>query len=94
STILPAGSSYTLADMATDAVAVLDAVGVGAAHVFGVSMGGMIVQQLAIDYPDRMRSLTSVMSTTGDPDVGRPSPEALAHLMQPPPTDRAGFVAR
>lgn len=88
------GAAYTLADMAGDAVAVLDAVGVDAAHVVGASMGGMIVQQLAIDHPARVRSLTSVMSTTGDPDVGRPAPHALAHLMQPPPTTRDECVAR
>ena len=56
------GIDYTLADMARDAVAVLDAVGAARAHVMGVSMGGMIVQRLAIDHPDRLLSITSVMS--------------------------------
>jgi pimeloyl-ACP methyl ester carboxylesterase len=92
--VLADGTAYTLADMAADAVAVLDAAGVEAAHVLGVSMGGMIVQQLAIDHPQRVRSLTSVMSTTGDRDVGNPAPEALAHLLQPPPSTREEFVAR
>lgn len=94
STILPDGAAYTLADMAADAVAVLDAAGVDAAHVVGASMGGMIVQQFAVDHPQRIRSLTSVMSTTGDPDVGRPAPQALAHLMRPPPTSREETIAR
>jgi pimeloyl-ACP methyl ester carboxylesterase len=94
STVLADGAAYSLADMAADAVAVLDAAGVGAAHVVGASMGGMIVQQLAIDHPERVRSLTSVMSTTGDPDVGRPAPHALSHLLQPPPATREETIAR
>lgn len=57
-------------------------------------MGGMIVQQLAIDYPARLLSMTSVMSSTGDTDVGRPSPEALDFLMRPPPVGREEAVAR
>ena len=68
---------YTLADMADDAVAVLDDLGVDTAHVMGLSMGGMIVQHLAISHADRLRWLTSVMSSTGDPDVGDASTEAV-----------------
>lgn len=83
---------YLLADMALDALAVLDAVGIDRAHVWGSSMGGMIAQTLAIDHPDRVRSLTSVMSTTGNPRVGMPSPEALHALRAPMPTDREGFI--
>lgn len=60
------GVGYTMVDMADDAVAVLDAVGVGSAHMVGVSMGGMIVQEIAIGHPDRVRSLCSIMSNTGD----------------------------
>jgi len=85
--------AYRLADMAADAVAVLDELGIGRAHVMGVSMGGMIVQQLAIDHPDRLLSMTSVMSTTGDPDVGQASPEAFAILTGPPATSRASAIA-
>lgn len=85
---------YLLADMALDAVAVLDALAVDRAHVMGLSMGGMIVQQLAIDHPQRLRSLTSVMSSTGDPDVGQASAEARALLFGPPATDREGAIAR
>lgn len=85
---------YTLSDMAADGLAVLDALGVGAAHVVGASMGGMIVQQMAIEHPDRVLSLTSIMSTTGDPRVGQGQPEALAALMAPPPTDRQAVIER
>src|SRR5258708_7580741 len=60
------GVKYTPSDMADDVIAVLDAEGVARAHVMGVSMGGMIVQQLAIDHPDRLRTMTSVMSRTGE----------------------------
>ncbi|HEY1989116.1 MAG TPA: alpha/beta hydrolase [Acidimicrobiales bacterium] len=86
--------AYRLADMATDGLAVLDDLGIERAHVMGVSMGGMIVQQLAIDHPERLLSMTSVMSTTGDPDVGRSTPEAFAILTGPPATDRASAIAR
>ncbi|MGH9095903.1 MAG: alpha/beta fold hydrolase, partial [Acidimicrobiales bacterium] len=86
--------AYHLADMATDGLAVLDDLGIDRAHVMGVSMGGMIVQQLAIDHPERLLSMTSVMSTTGDPDVGRSTPEAFAILTGPPATDRASAIAR
>lgn len=84
---------YTLADMALDALAVLDAVGVGRAHVMGLSMGGMIVQRLAIDHADRLLSMTSVMSRTGEPEYGQSSPEALAVLTAKPATSRDEFVA-
>jgi pimeloyl-ACP methyl ester carboxylesterase len=86
--------AYRLAEMATDAVAVLDDLGIDRAHVMGVSMGGMIVQQLAIDHPDRLASMTSVMSTTGDPDVGQATPEAFAILTGPPATSRDAAIAR
>jgi pimeloyl-ACP methyl ester carboxylesterase len=76
---------YLLADMADDAVGLLDHLGVERAHVVGVSMGGMIAQTIAIRHPARVTSLTSVMSTTGDPDVGAPTGEAMSALMAPPP---------
>src|SRR6187549_439838 len=79
---------YTLADMARDALAVLDAVGVERAHVMGLSMGGMIVQRMAIDHPGRVLSLTSVMSRTGEPEHGQSSPEALAVLTAKPARTR------
>jgi pimeloyl-ACP methyl ester carboxylesterase len=84
---------YTLSDMAADVVAVFDTLGVERAHVMGLSMGGMIVQTLAIEHPERLRSMTSVMSTTGEPDVGQSTPEAQGRLMGPPATDRASAVA-
>jgi pimeloyl-ACP methyl ester carboxylesterase len=65
-------ASYTLSDMATDAVGLLDALGIGKAHVVGASMGGAIAQTMAIEHPDRVRSLTSMMSTTGNRAVGSP----------------------
>ena len=78
---------YTLDDMAGDAEALLDHLGIDAAHVLGVSMGGMIAQQLAAGSPDRVRSLTSIMSTTGDRAVSQATPEAQETLLQPRPTN-------
>jgi pimeloyl-ACP methyl ester carboxylesterase len=86
------GVSYSLGDMAVDAVAVLDAVGVTRAHVMGLSMGGMLVQRLAIDHPDRLLSMTSVMSRTGEPEYGQSTPEALALLTAAPANSREEFV--
>ena len=85
---------YTVEDMAADAIAVLDDAGVSRGHVVGFSMGGMIVQKLAIAHPGRFLSATSVMSTTGDPDVGNPTAEALAVLLSPSPDDRDGVIDR
>ncbi|MBV9285055.1 MAG: alpha/beta hydrolase [Acidimicrobiia bacterium] len=85
---------YTAADMASDAVAVLDALGVERAHVMGCSMGGMIVQRLAIDHADRLLSMTSVMSRTGEPGYGDSSPEALAILMGKPAKSRDEYIER
>jgi pimeloyl-ACP methyl ester carboxylesterase len=79
---------YSLKDMASDAVAVLDDLAVKKAHVFGVSLGGMIAQTFAIEFPDRCASLISVMSTTGDSDVGRPTDEARELLLTPGSTRR------
>jgi pimeloyl-ACP methyl ester carboxylesterase len=94
STRMEGRPQYSLSDMAGDALAVLDDAGVRRAHVMGVSMGGMIVQRLAIDHPDRLLSMTSVMSTTGDADVGQPTPEAMAALTTPAPQDRDGAIAQ
>jgi pimeloyl-ACP methyl ester carboxylesterase len=85
--------TYTLADMANDAVAVLDAAGVAKAHVAGVSMGGMIVQRLALDHPGRVLSMTSIMSTTGASEAFKSTPEAAAVLNAPPPDPKADFDA-
>jgi pimeloyl-ACP methyl ester carboxylesterase len=83
---------YTLWDMADDAAGLLDTLGIESAHVMGASMGGMIAQSLAIAHPQRVRSLTSVMSTTGEPDVGWPDPSALESLLQPTPTERSAAI--
>jgi pimeloyl-ACP methyl ester carboxylesterase len=83
---------YDLSDMANDAVGLLDALGIEAAHVMGVSMGGMIVQTIAVEHPDRCLSVVSVMSTPGF-RIGPPAPEALEILLSPPPTERAAYVA-
>jgi pimeloyl-ACP methyl ester carboxylesterase len=85
---------YLLADMAADAVAVLDALAVPSAHVLGASMGGMIAQALAIGHPDRVRSLTSAMSSTGDPGVGQQRPDITEMLLSPRPPDKAASVAQ
>jgi pimeloyl-ACP methyl ester carboxylesterase len=85
---------YRLSDMAADAFAVLDANGVERAHVMGLSMGGMIVQTMAIEHPERVISMTSVMSNTGEPEYMKSSPEAYALLTGPPPTDRESAIER
>jgi pimeloyl-ACP methyl ester carboxylesterase len=90
----PAGEAYRLGDMACDAVAVLDAEGIERAHVMGLSMGGMIVQTLAIEHPHRLRSVTSVMSHTGEANHGQSAPEAFALLTAPPVTDLESAVQR
>lgn len=80
--------AYYLGDMAADGIGLLDALEIDKAHVVGASMGGMIVQQMAIDSPARLMSMTSIMSTTGDPSVPQATPEALEVLtMAPPPAD-------
>jgi pimeloyl-ACP methyl ester carboxylesterase len=88
----PVDAPYLLSDMADDAAGLLDALDIPAAHVVGASMGGMIAQALAIGHPDRVLTLTSIMSTTGDPGVGQPTPEAMAVLLERPPADRDGAV--
>lgn len=84
--------TYTLSDMAADTVGIMDALGYESVHLVGASMGGMIAQTIAIEYPERVRSLTSMMSTTGDNSVGQPDWAALADLGSPPSDDRQGFI--
>ncbi len=77
-------ASYTLSDMAADSVGLLDALGIERAHVVGASMGGAIGQTMAIEHAGRVRSLTSMMSTTGNMAVGQASPEVLRELFAGP----------
>jgi pimeloyl-ACP methyl ester carboxylesterase len=76
--------SYTLSDMAADTVGLLDALGLDSAHLVGFSMGGYIAQTVAIEHPSRVRSLTSMSSTTGDMSVGQPTPETMTALFSGP----------
>lgn len=84
---------YRLEDLADDAAGLLAALGLDDAHVAGTSMGGMIAQTLAIRHPQRVRSLTSIMSTPA-PQIGPPTPEALEVLMTAPPRDRDDAARR
>jgi pimeloyl-ACP methyl ester carboxylesterase len=90
----PVEAPYLLADMAADALGLLDELGIERANVVGASMGGMIAQSIAIAAPDRVISLTSIMSTTGDADVGQPKPEILPVLLAPPAADRESYIAQ
>jgi pimeloyl-ACP methyl ester carboxylesterase len=85
---------YGLADLADDTVGLLDVLGLDRVHLVGASMGGMIAQLVALRAPERVRTLTSIMSTTGDPSVGGASDAALALLLTPPAGDRDGAVQR
>lgn len=83
---------YRLSDMADDVVGLLDHLGAERVHVVGASMGGMISQTLAIEHRERVRSLTSIMSTTGEPNVGGASPELLSTLLGVRPTERDASI--
>jgi pimeloyl-ACP methyl ester carboxylesterase len=84
----PIEIAYTLSDMAADGMALLDHLGIESAHIVGASMGGMIAQAMAIEHPTRVRTLTSIMSTTGEVEYGAPTPEAIAVLLRPVATTR------
>jgi pimeloyl-ACP methyl ester carboxylesterase len=83
---------YRLKDMAADAIGLMDALGVASGHVVGASMGGMIAQEMAIGWPDRVRTLTSIMSNTGEPGFPRPSEQAVQVFTAPPPTTAEDYV--
>ncbi|MFX0037061.1 MAG: alpha/beta fold hydrolase [Candidatus Hermodarchaeota archaeon] len=85
-------SAYTLNDMADDAVGLLDALNIDKAHICGASMGGMIAQVIAYRHPSRVLSLTSIMSSTGNPDLPQPKPQALQVLLKPPPEGRDAII--
>jgi len=96
STWFQSGDRYTLSDMAADAMGLLDHLKIDKAHIVGVSMGGMIAQTVAIEHPDRVLSLTSIMSATGAPGTLDSTPEAAAVLNTPAPdpaADEEAFVA-
>lgn len=80
---------YTLEDMAVDSLALLDALSVESAHIVGISMGGAIAQIIAAHYPERVRSLTCIMASSGNPGLPGPTPQAAAALFAPLPHDRS-----
>jgi pimeloyl-ACP methyl ester carboxylesterase len=85
---LPLRTPYTLGDMADDAIGLIDGLGIAQAHVVGASMGGMIAQVLAARFPQRVLSLTSIMSSSGNPKLPRPKAEALKALLSRPADPR------
>jgi pimeloyl-ACP methyl ester carboxylesterase len=84
---------YTLSDFAADAVGLLDHLQIERANIAGVSMGGMIVQTIAVEHPQRVLTMTSIMSTTGEPNYFASTKEAGVALMSPPPSEREAFIA-
>lgn len=88
----PVDAPYSLSTMADDTMALLDHLGVDRAHVIGQSFGGMIAQVIALEHPERVLSLTSIFSMTGDPEVFQPEPDALATMFLPPTTTRAETI--
>ena len=85
-------SAYRLSDMAADAIGLMDHLGIESAHVAGVSMGGMIGQMLALEHPERVKSLVSIMSTTGNRRVGSPTLKAYGLLFARPPHGRDAYI--
>jgi pimeloyl-ACP methyl ester carboxylesterase len=86
------GAAYSLDDMAADAVGLLDHLEIPAAHVVGASMGGMIAQVIAVGHPDRVLSLVSIMSTTGNRRVGQPQPRVALRMLRRVRRDREGYI--
>jgi pimeloyl-ACP methyl ester carboxylesterase len=85
---------YDLSDMAEDTAILMRELGISPAHVVGASMGGMIAQLLAAQHPDAVRSLVSIMSTTGSRRHGQPALSVYRYLLRPPPRDRDGYIER
>ncbi len=90
----PTKVPYLLSDMAEDLIGLLDHLGIDRVHLVGASMGGMIAQTMALDHTERVRSLCSIMSSTGASDVGLPTAEAVMALLAPPPADREEAAVR
>lgn len=90
----PVEAPYLLSDMAADTAALIDGLGLGSAHVVGASMGGMIAQTLAIEHASRVRTITSIMSTTGRPGLPGPTAEAQRVLLTLPPAEREANISR
>ena len=88
----PVESAYSLDDMADDAVGLLNALGIEKAHICGVSMGGMIAQVISYRHPKHVLSLTSIMSSTGNPDLPQAKPETIAAVLAPAPEERGAYV--
>jgi pimeloyl-ACP methyl ester carboxylesterase len=84
---------YLLSDMAADGIALLDFLNIQSAHIVGASLGGMIVQTMAINHPDRVATLTSVMSTSGEKEFYTSGPGIRERLLMPTPPDRDGHIA-
>ncbi len=87
-------AAYLLSDMAADTVGLMDHLGMESANVVGISMGGMIGQTVAIEHPERIRSLVSMHSTTGSRRVGQPTLKVFALMLADAPRDRDAFVKR
>ncbi len=85
---------YSLSDMAEDAVRLVSELGISPAHVVGASMGGMIAQMIAIEHPESIRSLVSIMSNTGSRWSGQPALAVYLYLLRPLPRDRDGYIQR
>ena len=90
----PVSAPYLLDDMARDVVGLMDALGIERAHVVGASMGATVAQAMAILHPERMLSMTSIMSTTGDPDLPKARTDAVNAVMRPMPTSLDAYVER
>lgn len=88
----PIEPPYSLSDMAADAVGLVDSLGLDRVHVCGLSMGGMIAQMMAIEYPDRVASMISMLSTTGQPDLPGPTAEAMEAMVSMPPSERSAYI--
>ena len=86
--------AYTLGDMADDGIGLLDELGIDAAHVVGASMGGMLAQLMAAWWPDRVRSLVSIMSNTGSLRAGQPALRLYPSFLAKPPKSKAEYVER